>query len=91
MKNLNQYILKENYLKIRKEKECLIVSNQYLDIFFLNNTSAIIFILLINANSVFDAFQKYKLIYSDINEENLLSDFKMCVQDFIDNKIFIKS
>ena len=91
MKNVSDFPkLKSSYLKMRKEEECLIINNMELEIFFLNRSSAIIFMLILDSNTVESALVKYECLYKDkISKDILIIDFEECIKDLLHKKLFI--
>ncbi len=79
-----------NFLKVRKEKDCIIVNNSELEIFFLNRSAAVLFAILVKERNRMKAFKIYKEIFrGKVNDEELLKDFNKCLEYFIEKRIFL--
>ena len=87
---INSESVVTNFLKLRKEKDCIIVNNSELEIFFLNRSDAVLFAILVKERNRMKAFKIYKEIFrGKVNDEELLKDFNKCLEYFIEKRIFL--
>lgn len=87
---MNSEHIVPNFLKVRKEKDCVIVNNSELEIFFLNKSAAVLFAILVKQRDRTKALKIYTDIFKGkANDEDLLKDFNTSLEYFIEKKIFL--